>query len=442
MRLWFSLPWHKWMWLVFAFGLAVRLVWASRLPSRVQFGEASNVAIAFAKTGTISDAFFVGQGPTAHLTPTSPVVAGLVFKYFGILTDTSGAILLSWSLLQVFTCYLLAIYIVKYSGGTKTGALICAMILNCVPVFIGQEVLVYRYWDGAFVACLCGATLLLLLKHRYLTKPVHQWIGVATSAFTAALCLFVNPIIGLCLGLSCIFFALKRLTWRQAALGLATGLLTCSATFLPWAARNQAIMGHLIFSRDNFGLEFALANHPNAVSDEVPLQVFSRRIEDIHPFKSKRARNTMQLRGGEVLYNQSLASETKNWVFTHLDSFLWLTGRHISEFYFPRDWQFNYPSSTILSGPRSWLIWLISIMSILQILEGVLHKREEMMYLAPVVVLPGVLYGFFQPFPRYMYPIFPLMVALAAIWLSEWFIKLRKRVGGKSIPEATWRAHA
>ena len=57
-------------------GLAERIGWATIRRTPWATGEAPNVAIALAHGRGFSDAFFVGQGPTAHLLPIAPAIAG------------------------------------------------------------------------------------------------------------------------------------------------------------------------------------------------------------------------------------------------------------------------------------------------------------------------------------------------------------------------------
>src|SRR5688500_18712410 len=65
-------------------GLIERVVWVSqdgRLAPAVS--ETQQVAACFARTGGICDAYFPGQGPTAHVNPVLPAIAGFVYRGFG-----------------------------------------------------------------------------------------------------------------------------------------------------------------------------------------------------------------------------------------------------------------------------------------------------------------------------------------------------------------------
>ena len=56
-------------------------------------GEAFNVARAIAQGRGFADAYQIGQGPTAHLLPVSPMIGGMVYRLFGVNSNLSELIL-------------------------------------------------------------------------------------------------------------------------------------------------------------------------------------------------------------------------------------------------------------------------------------------------------------------------------------------------------------
>lgn len=63
-----------------------------RLIGQLDTGEAGNVAHAIAGSRGFGDRRFIGSGPTAHLTPAQPLLAGLVLNLFGL--DSMASVLL------------------------------------------------------------------------------------------------------------------------------------------------------------------------------------------------------------------------------------------------------------------------------------------------------------------------------------------------------------
>lgn len=92
-------------------GLAIRLIWLLRVQGHVldflSAAEASRVALSVATQGSIANAYYWGQGPTAHLLPLNPLISGFLLWLCGPGSTLADLVLLGWSLAQVACGYLL-----------------------------------------------------------------------------------------------------------------------------------------------------------------------------------------------------------------------------------------------------------------------------------------------------------------------------------------------
>ena len=108
--------------------VAIRLIWLVRvhggLDGFLGAAEASRVALSIARHGMIADAYYFGQGPTAHLMPLNPLLAGAVLGLFGPGSSTANLLLLFLSLGQVLAGYLLIRLVFL-----RLGAVLAALLL-------------------------------------------------------------------------------------------------------------------------------------------------------------------------------------------------------------------------------------------------------------------------------------------------------------------------
>lgn len=403
-------------------GLAFRIFWIMRQPADMGMaGEARRVAVSLATKGSFADPFYVGQGPTAHLTPTSPAIAGGVFILFGLDSPVANFLLASWCLLQVLGSFILLLILFRRLGTPPLGLLLALSAMCLVPIYIGNETIIFRYWDAALAVNLSLATLLLFIKLDGKGDPGWRWMVVA--AFLAAATMFVTPTLGVGIYVAAAIYLLRNLFWRRIALAAAIATLALAVLVTPWAIRNQRVMGAPILLRDNSGLQMAVANYPAAVHPADPGETYERRLREVAPFFNIKLRAAFEAAGGEVAYNRKLAGETKAWIHSHPADFAHLTLRHFTEFYWPRPWQFRHTGTGKLAAERAIFLCLASIFAFIGLGIGLWKRRPGYIYLLPVVLLPGLAYSVFQPLPRYTYLIYGLLVFLAADCVSRWVVK-------------------
>lgn len=415
-------------------GLALRIGWiVLQRADRGMAGEARRVAVSLATNGTFADAFYDGQGPTAHLTPTSPAIAGGVFALFGVGSPVSNAILATWSLLQVFSSFLLLLLLFRRLGTPVLGLFLALAALCFLPIYIGNEVTIFRYWDAALAVNLSLATLLVLLRLDGRGDPGWRWMAVA--GLLAALTMFITPTLGIGIYAAAAVYLWRNLTWPRMALAALIAAAALALLVTPWALRNQRVMGAPVLLRDNAGMQLAVANYPEGVHPADPGAAYEKRVREVSPFFNPGLRHAMEAAGGEVAYNRQLSRDTKQWIHEHPREFAHITLRHFTEFYWPRTWQFRHTGSGALARERAIFVSLASLFAFVGLALGLWARRPGYLYLAPVVLLPGLTYAVFQPLPRYTYLIYGLLIFLAADCVSRWLIvdgRLRWSAAGRN----------
>jgi uncharacterized membrane protein len=416
------MPWGMIL-ICLAGAIVERLVWLGAtggILAERSVGEAARVARSIAGGGGFADAFFAGQGPTAHLLPLPPLVAGGLFTLLGIDSPAATLVLIAWSLAQSLGSFLLLALLWQRLGASRGTLVSTIALLALCPVFAAQDALDFRYWEGGLAACL-GAMNLLLLERFWRTPPsTRALLGVAGLT---ALTFFVSPPVGLAVDACWALFALNTLPVKRSISFAGSAAAALTLFLVPWALRNQAQFGTPILLRSNFGLEIALASHPGALAGEDPELRFERRLHAIHPYHG--AAPAFQAAGGEVAYAEALGRDTRRWIATHPGAFARLCLRHLREFFFPRPWQWNYSDWIRLQEPRAWITGVINALGLLGLAIGVVRRRRFHAMLALYVALVAAPYAIVQPIPRYTYLVYPLL-AFAAFDLLAWISRLAR----------------
>lgn len=404
-----------------ALAAIIRIAWmraAHALTAWVDLGEASHVARSFAETGVIGDAFFPGQGPTAHLMPTGVVLSGTILRAFGGPDSVTANVALAlWGLAQVLASFVLVHALAERAGMSRAARRWVLLLLAVSPTFLAQEAADFRVWEGALAACLALANLwwLLTLDNQ---PAVAGYRALGGAAVLAALCFFVSPPAGLAVIAAWGLFAVRRLPVGRIAALAAMSAIALAAFILPWTLRNAMVLGHPVPLRSDAGLEFAIANHPAAVDGHPRAEIFHRRIEAIHPFNGAAAADAVR-RFGEVRYANQVGSEALAWATSHPLDFARLTLRHYRQFYLPDRWQMGETIWRDWYTPRWCAWWLASLLGLTSLAIGVVRARRSDAYLAAYLLVAGLPYALAQPVPRYSYLVHGVLVMLAVRLVAE-----------------------
>lgn len=403
---------------LFALGLALRFAWAVRGDYfRPIASEMYLIAQAFARTGTIADAYHAGSGPTAHAAPLWPAFAGTIYRVVGMDGPVVEGVLSLAALVFVGVSVLLFDRAMARLGTPALARLGAIAFVALVPLNFELEVVASRVWEQAIAAALMALVVWLVVRLD------AGRVGFGTLAALAALAapfVMVSPAAALgafgCIGL----LALRR----GGGIPGFVGVTVLSAVFvvglsLPWALRNEEVFGEKIWSRSNFGFVFAEGFHPAAVAPADPRRVFVARMAEIDPFEREKGFAAMTAAGGEAGYNHAMTAATMAWVRAHPGDAARIGLRHVGEFFLPPRWQWHvYSDKSTGTAAKQALVWTVAILGFLGVAWG-LRRDSRYLYLLAMLVLPVAPYILAQPILRYRYLITTLLVFLAADLLAR-----------------------
>lgn len=415
-------------------GVVIRLLWLVQvngdLGGFAGSGEATRVAMAVAEGRGFADAYYPGSGPTAHFLPLMPAATALWMWLFGLDTPATNLCLLAFSLAQVGIAYFIFARLFERLDADPAAIRWSLVMLCLLPVFVQREVIDFRYWEGAAGLGLASGSLLLLAATGSAQAISLQ--RMMAASFLAALTFFVSPPVGLAVIACWGIFALRRLSFRRC-LTFALTMLAALALFIaPWAIRNERQLGSPILLRSNAGLELALANHPQALSERSVEDIYIDRLMAIHPYHGTGARSNLSEAGGEVAYSARLGAATGEWIKAHPGDFARLSLDHLRQFYFPDAWVYERTESDGFNAARATMIALVNLVGLLALGAGLIFRRRGYWMIAVYLAGVSTTYMLVQPIPRYTYLAYvPLMfVAVDGAVRSFRFARGARNVAG------------
>ncbi len=411
--------------LLFA-GAAWRIWWANRHFHVKIWGEAGRAAAAFARTGTIADPFFPGEGPTTHLSPVAPVIDGLALRALGVETLQS-----TWALtlFAIVCCLGAAVILYRAFGlmGASRGSRLAALALACLlPLNPFIEIEEFRFWEGGMAALL--SAIILWLTVRTDRKERVGILDVAGLSLPLALLFFISLPLGLAGYANLAILLIRRVPMQRWAAMVGTAALLLAAVLTPWAIRNYVLFDRFIPLRGNAGLELALANHPAAVSGIEPRAVFRARLAQIHPDEQPAVYRQMLREGGEIPYARRLGRETMAWINQHPADFTRLSLRHAGQFFFPPRWLWTvYNDRERGVALKQAFTWITALLGLAGALACLFWWRGRMLYAVAIVTLPALPYMVVQPILRYRYLVlFPLLYLSTELLRRLWQLSKQK----------------
>ena len=354
--------------------------------------DESTVALAVLRGEGYANPYMIPTGPTAHYPPGHPAILIAIYSVFG--TGITAEIAK-----HIWTCSVVSL---------QYALLPTAAIALQLPAAAG------------IVAGLAGAFLPL----KYATETSGEWdtpeaavllillIMMSGRRRSVARAFVYGALWGIAfhfapqfLPLTIAIIALELIRKANPIRHVAVTIAAAALVLLPWTVRNYRTMGGMFFVRDNFGLELALSNRPNAgltVMDNFPEEERS-----VHPGTSRRECARI-LRMGEVAYQRLRLQEAKAWIADSPGEFTTLTVRRISWFWFNK-------TDVLFKDLFYWLLTLTSWSGLY-----LLHRRWKteiavrpdplrvlstpLLILTIWVVYPLVYY-IIQGSTRYRYPI-------------------------------------
>ncbi len=415
-----------------AIGGLWRLFYAIALhPADAGGGEAFNAARSFAETGTIGDTFQPGQGPSAHLLPIPILIAGSVYRVFGIGSGTSEFILATLATTLVLVTFWALYRTFEELAVPRTVRLGALAFLCLAPLNVQIETMALRVWDNGYATALSSLILLGIVKTDQAPQPEVSF--VVTLGVAAALLFFINPQMGLgavCCGILVTVRRFRLKDWWKvgAASAVALGLLV-----IPWTARNLRDFGEPILLRSNAGLQIAHAFHEGLKGPGDDREKFLTRYTSIHPRMSLEAYHRMQQVGGELAYSRMLGAEARRWIDANPGAAAIAAGKHVSQMLFPPPWfweRFREPGTA--SMIKAAFAALVSFLALVGMFDAA-RRRQGFEYPLIMFAVPTLTFAAVQPTLRYRYLVFALIVNFAAIGVAvllSRFPQHRLRIGG------------
>ena len=266
--------------------------------------ETPQAAITLLERGFIGNPYHAESGPTAHVAPGLIVIIAAAYKIFGP-AAAGGRIVLS---LIAAGLYVLSQYLVVRVLDARRAPPVAYAILAALFILTGpniyQSIVEYRIWDQPYAAAILVGAWLLLERARARGPAPGDVVRLALLTVLGSL---YSPAVlpPMCLAGAHLVWCLPRGRERlRAAIG---GVLILVAGLLPWAIRNEVMMGKFILTRSNFPLEFAMGNFPDVTGGLTQAGLF---LDTYHPYFSARGRKEVA-ELGEARFMEQLAAVNK-----------------------------------------------------------------------------------------------------------------------------------
>jgi hypothetical protein len=396
-------------------GIALRAAWSALREQPSATGEALNVALAIGSGRGIADAYGAGTGPTAHFYPLTQAIGGGIYAVLGLRSLAAEFVLATWSIALVMASFLMLMRIFDRLGTGMTSRL-GALAFACMsPLYLAQEAVDFRLWDGGVTILLMVLLLDRLIHAEMITAPDdHRRNRDAVAiGICAAMLLAINPPAGMAGGVASLVLMIRRMSIKQMILAAAAGIIVLTAMLTPWVIRNEQVFGTFIPSRSNAGLELRIGMDPASLTAPDRRERFMELLSEVHP-TSPTGFAALKAAGGEVAYSRRLGSDTTHWMVTHPGKTALLLLLHLRQQWMPEPWQFATFGNAFMPGGRALLCSAINVLGLLNIAYALWRRRPGWLYLAILLFGLSALTLPFQPVKRYTYLYYPFMVFAAA----------------------------
>jgi hypothetical protein len=404
-----------------ALALRIGLFIAAGGDARPWYGEVEKIASSVVLTGEFGNPYKIPTGPTAHFAPAYPYFVAGIFALFGM-GHAAGVI---QALLAIAVCSLQYALLPALSSvlglGWRVGRIagICGAVLPLRMIIeIGGG------WEVPYSAVILMALFALTIRTA----------GGRQSGLTLRLAVLYGSLWGFALLLTT---SLVPILPAFAAFSIATAppagrrktlgwwlaaMFTMSMWLTPWLYRNYTQLGHFVFIRSNFGLEFAMSNHPNSTPTW-----YNNYQRVPHP-STHLGDAVLITQIGELAYNRMRMGEALQWIRAHPDAFLILSAKRAFYFWFPPH---RLLPVVLLAGGTT----IAAFCGLYVLLR---RRRRTMAWLLLLTWLSfSSVYYLIQFGARYRYPIDWSILLLASVWVhslwhSSWLtpFRVRMRVSG------------
>ena len=393
-------------WVLFGAAFLPRLALVLREPQSGEtfFDEPGMVAYSLSHGEGFSNPYGGPTGPSAHVAPFTPMLLAFFIKLLG---STDAA----WLVSRVVACAIVALHAAllptiseRVGIGRQVG--IFAGLVAAAPLFLWVET------NGRF------ETPYVLLATTVLVTTTAYWLGPRQTERSAGkwallglgwgLGVLLTPTLLpvmlalLTLGVLPPLSGGRRLRMRQAAAALAGAALV----FMPYSIERSVRLGTPVLVRSNFGLELFLSNNDAAHARFLDNMADTAVMQRHHPLL--RRREAIRVRSmGEGAYQAMMRERATDWIASHPQRFVSLTGSRIAEFWFPTA---NHPIKTLY-------LYGLTVFGIGWLLVVALTRSDPRTSLARFMLVAllafSLIHYVIQADVRYRYPLQGLLLLAA-----------------------------
>ena len=363
--------------------------------------EMANVGRSLALNHGFSTPFYHGfgtpwdgfSGPTAWTAPFYPWMVSLVFRIFGIYSNGSAFVLLTFnSIFSALTSW--TIYSIARRFSDARVAAWSGWIWAFFPYSVFWSVT--WVWETSLSAFLLSLVFLLTLRMEGDTR-LRSWF--LYGAVWALIALTNTSILSWLPFAGCWLAYRLRVYNRRFLRPVLLGAVTFWALIAPWLVRNYVVFDKLIFIRGDLGSELRTGNNPLAEGSWVP---------------EYRAANNQELyaeykRLGEVAYDAEQGRLAKQWITEDPVRFLRLSCRKFEYFWL------GLPVPPLLRL-KQLLFLCLTFLPIGALLMASWRRVHGTFLFATLLACYPLVYYITFPTTRYRHTIEPELVILA-VWL-------------------------
>ena len=386
--------------LLFICGLILRfgfVLWKKtyvRAPGSIlPFGaEICSIAEHIVRGQGFSAPFCQDTGPTAWIAPVYPYLCALVFRIFGIYSETSALVLIGIQCI-IAAATGVAIYgLGRRSLGRQVG-LYAAWIWALSPFFFRWPV--SWIWDFTASAFLLSVVFIVTLD---VAEKNSRRLWLAFGAIWALIAL-TNPALLSVMPFTFAYvgFVNHRALRRWLAPMTLAGVLF-AALVSPWLIRNELVFGRPVFFRSNYWFEFHLGNYhfSNGMG-------YAGTHPGLNPGELQK-----YAAWGEMRYIDYYKQDSFAFIRRYPSEFVHLTLHRTLWFwdgslliYWTREWW------------KAWEFWPLSLLGWLGILFALTRRPRGWLLFSAAIIIYPIPYYLAYPTAKYRHAIEPELILLS-----------------------------
>ena len=369
--------------------------------------EMGHVVLSIVAGLGFSNPFGCVTGPTSHLAPVFPYLLSLIYRVLPA-GDARELAVKIFRITLVSLAYALLPWLAVRLRLNRGVGVFAGLFAAAVPLLFWMEV--RQDWEGPLTALLIIVGLGMFA--RLLDEP-GTWQAVATGLLWGV-SLLNAPTLLFTFAALVAFWIWRGQSRTMAKLRLLPALLLpLILVMTPWTVRNYRVFHHFMFVRQNLGLELHLSFNP--VSQATYFDTFVAGVRD-HP-STDPATCADFARLGEISMNRLDQQKGLAWIRTNRGRFAELIAGRFVAF-----WVMD-----LANLPRTLASGALTLAGLLGLVLCFSRYRFAAQLLGITLLAFPLTYYVFQFDARYRYPLHPIVVLLACVFLTEAGSALRRR---------------